>query len=356
MAELGSLSMGSTPALVPDYFHVIMAGVKGGGHYLTGLRQHIGDKGYVVSSLSTPFGLKRGEYRLKTHYANLTQEILSRAQGKLIRIYAHSLGSIEVLDFMRALAVQPELADKALEVIFISPPGVGQKGIRAIREVGRRLAKVIEGVGLYDQYQLFPLSNESDPIVTQKRRLFLEEWLPRLVQEQQSREKLTQKLEILDAALVAECITPKDDQRGYHHERHQLMKELVEKIMAGKHLSTEAHLHYLHLYGESPGKLANRVWSLIAGLKLLVKTLWALHQGVDRKILAAVERCQKAGIEVKLRVVILGRDELVQSQDYEKLVELALAKDIVISRQSFATEEHSSVAYNWELIDALEAL
>lgn len=40
------------------HFYVIMAGVKGGGRSLTGLREHIGNKGYAVSSLSTRFGVK----------------------------------------------------------------------------------------------------------------------------------------------------------------------------------------------------------------------------------------------------------------------------------------------------------
>src|SRR6476661_5090154 len=86
------------------YFHVILPGLQGGGRNLTGLREYIDDRGWVVASLSTRAGLKRHVFNLKTHYQNLAQELITQAQGRVIRIYAHSLGGIEVLDLMKMLA------------------------------------------------------------------------------------------------------------------------------------------------------------------------------------------------------------------------------------------------------------
>ncbi len=85
------------------YFHVILAGIKGGGRNLTGLRQHIGKRGLVVASLSTREALKRNEFKLKTHYQNLAREIIQQAQNQTIRIYAHSLGGLEALDLLKEL-------------------------------------------------------------------------------------------------------------------------------------------------------------------------------------------------------------------------------------------------------------
>src|SRR5689334_10121134 len=87
-----------------DYFHVIMPGLKGGGRNLTGLREYIGARGWVLASLSTRAGLKRRVFNLHTHYEKLAQELINQSNGRVIRIYAHSLGGIEVLDLMKKLA------------------------------------------------------------------------------------------------------------------------------------------------------------------------------------------------------------------------------------------------------------
>jgi hypothetical protein len=127
-------------------------------------------------------------------------------------------------------------------------------------------------------------------------------------------------------------------------------------LNTGEHIQTETHLHHLQIYGENSCKVASRLSYFIAGLNLTVKTLKTLYQGVDGKIVAAVEGCHRVRVEVKLDLVILGRDPLVQGQDYNNLVNLAVSKHIPIYKQIFEREDHSSVAYNWELIDALEAL
>lgn len=261
---------------------------------------------------------------------------------------------------MKALTAQPELPHKSLEVIFISPPGVGQKGLRGLGKVGRRLAKVIQTLGLYDQFHIFPLTAENNASLLQKRKIFLDEWLPRIITDSHKRERVCHELQITDAELLFLESRPtlkKEYASWYQHKRHQVMKRLLEEVINGKHILEETHLKYLKSYGEfNQSNIKSRLANFTISFELAVRTLKILYRSIDSKIVETFEFCQKLGINLKIGVVIFGKDELVYDQDYASLMQLALSKHIPIYRRTFENQEHSSVAYNWELIDALETI
>lgn len=345
--------------LATGYYHVILAGVKGGGRYLTGLREHIGKKGYVIPSLSTRAGLKRGEYRLKTHYKNLAQELINLSGGQVIRIYAHSLGGVEVLDLAKALAQQENLPQKSLEVIFISPPGIGQTGVKGVQEVGKRFYRVVRDLGLYDQYHLLPMNLAGGNLPPPKRKLFLEEWLPRMVTDKVKCAKITEAITRIDAEIEFLQDYPALQKRyepWYRRERHKLMKPLLEKILYGSHIEEETHQQCLQRYREMVQDTASRLTFSLLTFAFLAKALTTLYQGIDSKIINVYDYCQKRGVNTSLGIVILGKDDLVRDGDYAKLHNLTASRRIAVHKQFFDEEEHSSVAYKWELIDALEAI
>jgi hypothetical protein len=345
--------------LTPGYYHVILAGIKGGGRYLTGLREHIGHRGYVIPSLSTRVGLKRGEYRLGTHYKNLARKLISLAGNQTIRLYAHSLGGVEVLDLAKALARQENLPHKALEVIFISPPGIGQKGMSGVREIGKRFYRVIRDFGLYDQYHLLPASFEDGALLPLKRKLFLDEWLPRLVTDKAKCERIATAIARIDAEIEFLQNHPalqKKYEPWYRRQRHKLMKPLLERVLYGSHIEEETHQQCLQRYRELVQDKVSRLVFFSLTLAFAAKALKTLYQGIDSKIISAFEYCQKLGVKTSLGVVILGKDDLVRDGDYTRLHSLTSSRRIAIHKHIFDHEEHSSVAYKWELIDALEAI
>jgi hypothetical protein len=350
-----------------NYFHVVLAGLQGGGNFLTGLRQHIGPKGFVASSLSTRFGLKQGEFGLKSHYTNLANQIIKQAQDKPIRIYAHSLGGIEVLDLMKVLAQHLDLPQRSLEVLFISPPGVGQQGWRVSYRLLLRLFKLIKTLGLHDQYQLLPLINKNEPennptenFSFKKRTIFLNEWLPRLVVDGPKCHQITKALQTIDSELLFLQNWPALEAtyaQWYKSKRHKLMKKLMEGVLSGNHIAELTHTDYLKKYGEySRYELASSLAQIRTSFEFILSIGKRLYQGVDTKIVEAFEACQQAGIDLKIGIVIMAQDALVSAQDYTTLLQLAHAKQIPISKHTFENQEHASVAYNWDLIDALEAL
>ncbi len=342
-----------------DYFHVIFAGLKGGGKYLTGLRDYIGKKGFVISSLSTRPGLKWGEFKLSTHYRNLAQELVNKAQGKKIRIYAHSLGSLETLDLMKALADCQDLPHKALEIIFISPPGVGQKGFKGLGHVLLRLGKVVQNVGLYDQHHLFPLHKAQDSVTAEQRKLLLEVLLPGVIPDLLQQQRLIRELEIIDSALSFLQTHPTlkaEFENWYLGKRHLIIRGLLEKIFAGDHITEADHQEWLALYRENSVDIASGFGYLRVAVIFAFKCFKTLFQGMDSKIMEATEQCQKKVVAVKLGVAILGRDELVEARDLLKLDKLALAKNFSIRKLFFNDVEHASVAHRWSVIDALEAV
>lgn len=141
----------------------------------------------MAASLSTRVGFKRGLglYNLKARYYGLAQELITQAQGQVFRIYAHSLGRFEVLYLMKALARQVNLPYKSLEVIFISPPGIGQKGFSELFKIGKRFGRVIRNLGLYDQQSLLPiLPFEDTPVNPQCKPRFKGPELPHLSSHQ----------------------------------------------------------------------------------------------------------------------------------------------------------------------------
>jgi hypothetical protein len=337
-----------------------MAGLKGGGRYLTGLREHIGARGYVVSSLSTRAGLKKGEANLHTHYTKLAACLIQQAQGKPIRIYAHSLGGIETLDLVKALAARPDLPHKSLEILFISPPGVGQNGLRGLREIGRRFGRLLHNLALYDQYHVLPLTvEEHDGSILQKRQRFLEEWLPYLIPDSARRSRLERTLLSIDAELLFLHHRPelrREYEAWYLGQRHKIMKELLDKVFSGRHIAEDIHQRYLRQYGEREENLASFRAYLRCLLPFLGRSARTLYQGLDAKILEMYEHCRRQGVDTRLGVVVLGKDDLVQAKDYEQLNRLGAARSIPILQHIFQNEEHASVAHKWELIDALEAL
>lgn len=348
--------------ITPDngVFHVILPGLKGGGRNLTGLREHIASRGWVAASLSTRVGLKKGlgVYNLKAHYNGLAQELITHARGRVIRIYAHSLGGIEVLYLMKALARQTNLPYKSLEVIFISPPGIGQKGFSGLFRVGQRLVRVIRNLGFYDQQSLLPVSACEDNQVNLQRKLFLEEWLPHLVSSPLKREKFRQDLEAIDNKLLLpdKFYKLSDEEMLYLRQRHKLLKELVVKILCGEHIAEEKHQQYLRKYHELASDIAPTLAYLLTITIFSFMVLFNLYQGIDRKILAVYENCRQLKINTKVGVVILGRDDLVQIQDYAGFTEMAAKLHVPVYNFVFEDEEHSSVAYKWGLIDSLEEI
>ncbi|HEX2911723.1 MAG TPA: hypothetical protein VH186_13010 [Chloroflexia bacterium] len=348
-----------------NYFHVILAGLQGGGRYLTGLREYIGDRGYVVSSLSTRAGLKKGHYCLKSYYTSLAKQIVQKARGALIRIYAHSLGGIEALDLIRALAARTDLPHKTLELFLISPPGIGQKGLSGVGRVGLRFPKLIKNVGLYDQYEVFPLAGqaaeqlEQNELILLKHQRFLNEWLPRLIPDQKARNKIIEDVQFIDRELLLLREHPelrRQFEKWYLSQRHKIMRDLLNRIFSGKHIKEEKHQLYLSRYTEQKEHLAPKwayLWCLTTLLGKLLKTL---YQGLDYKVLELVEFCRAQGVEARLGTVILGKDELVKLQDYAHLNELCTQHSIPLYQHIFENEEHASVAHKWELIDALESL
>lgn len=343
-------------------FHVILPGLKGGGRNLTGLREYIDCRGWVVASLSTRVGLKKGLglYNLKAHYAALAQELVTRSQGRVIRIYAHSLGGIEVLYLMKALARHGDLPLNSLEVIFISPPGIGQKGFRGLFNVGKRLFRVIQNLGLYDQKSLLPIYTLEDPNIPQdpQRKLFLEEWLPNLIKSPLEREKFKQNLEKIDTNFQAinEINKLLEEETQFLRQRHKLLKDLVGKIINGEHIAEEKHQKYLQRHHELVSDIAPTLSYMLTAIIFTLKVITGLYLGIDRKILAVNEYCFQQKIKTKVGVVTLGRDPLVLTQDYARFIERAAQQEIPIYNFIFENEEHSSVAYKWGLIDSLEAL
>ena len=344
----------------PAYYHVILAGLQGGGTYLTGLREHIGDKGWVIASLSTRCGSRRGEYRLTTHYDRMAKELIARSQGRLIRIYAHSLGGLEVLDLLPALARQLEdLPYQTVELFFISPPGIGFRGWRGLIKVLGRFYSLLKTLGLYDQYHVLPLLDETSETATRQRKLFLEEWLPMLVTDYARRKRLESRITLIDAELHLLAAYPQLYQSyagWYERQRHKLMKGLLEKVFGGQHIGTERHRVQLtrceELARHQSGWLSHTSLSL-AFLGRVVKTLYT---GVDNKIVRVSQECRQRGMTLKLGVVILEQDGLVRAADYHNLRRLTALSGSGLAWQTFPGKEHSSVAHNWLLIDALEEL
>ena len=348
----GGMSLGN------DYFHVILPGLKGGGRNLTGLREYIGSRGWVVASLSTRAGLKRSVFNLRAHYERLAQEIVAQAQGRIVRIYAHSLGGIEVLDLMKALARHQSLPAKNLEVIFISPPGVGQKGFSGLLEIGKRFTRVIKNLGLYDQNHLIPLRTGGAEPVQPQRGLFLEEWLPQMEIDCRKRKEFIAALENIDSKLLLldKSIAGLAQEAFYLHQRHRLIKHLVERIICGKHISEERHQRYLQQHRELALDIAPGLTYLFISLIFAFKVLFNLYRGIDQRLLAAYEFCRRQEINTRWAIVVLGHDDLVLSEDYTNFSKLAASRQIPLLNFVFENEEHSSVAHKWELIDALENL
>ncbi|NWJ45307.1 MAG: hypothetical protein HXX08_05450 [Chloroflexi bacterium] len=342
-----------------EYYHVIFAGLKGGGRYLTGLREYIGSKGFVISSLTTRAGLKSGEKRLSTHYHNLAKELISRAKGRTIRVYAHSLGSIEVLDLMKALSESADMPNKALEIIFISPPGMGFRGFRGVGKVGLRLGKVIKNIGLYDQYHLYPLSTSNDEQAIEQRKYLLKVMLPNIIPDSSERNKITSELEAIDTALEGNqsgLANSEEVEKQYLKRRHILLKGLLEKIFAGQHITEEQHRESLLIHHELKNDLASRLSYSFIAFAFGFKTLTTLYRGIDSKIVEAVKYCQQQIIEVKIGIAILGKDELVKENDFENFNRLSSWNNIPIFKHFFSDVEHGSVAHRWPVIDALEAI
>lgn len=354
-----TLSSDCTTDLTLDNYHVILAGVKGGGRYLTGLRNYIGEKGYVIPSLSTRVGLKRGEYRLKTHYQNLARELIDLSGGHLIRLYAHSLGGLEVLDLAKALAQQENLPHKSLEVLFISTPGFGQKGFRGVQEIGKRFYRVIRDLGLYDQYHILPASFEDSTFTPHQRQRFLDEWLPLLVKNETRRAVIARAITTIDSEIQFLQLHPalqKLYEPYYRRQRHKLMKPLLEKVLYGSHIQEETHQEYLQRYREMIQDKTSRLVFFPLTVTFIAKALKTLYQGIDEKILNVFDYCQKRGVNTSLGVVILGKDDLVRAGDYAGFNKLSSSRRINVHKHFFDEEEHSSVAYKWKLIDALEAI
>jgi hypothetical protein len=303
--------------------------------------------------------LKRGEYRLKTHYTNLAGNLIDLAQGQIIRLYAHSLGGIEALDLVKALARHENLPHKSLEIIFISPPGIGQKGVIGMQEVGRRFVKLVRNLGLYDQYHILPMSVSDEKLTPKKSQVFLEEWLPCLVTNEAKRAKFAQTLAVIDGELHFLQKRPdlqKKYELWYRKQRHKLMKPLLEKVLYGSHIKEEIHQQFLQRYREMVQDKAPRFIRFPLTFAFAAKALKTMYQGVDSKILEISEYCQQLGVTATLGVVILGKDDLVRATDYAKLDRLSFLRQITIHHQIFDEDEHASVAYKWELIDALEAI
>ena len=341
------------------YYHVILAGLQGGGRCLTGLREHIGDKGYVVASLSTRSGAKPGEYRLKTHYDRLARQLIEQAGGRLIRIYAHSLGGLEVLDLLPALARRREtLPHHTVEVFLISPPGIGLQGLDGLGQIVRKFYSLLKKLGLHDQYQILPMPDETDEQSTQRRKIFLEEWLPRLVTDPLDRKKLAAEIARIDAELGFLREQPRLhlEHAWYERQRHKIMKGLLTKVFVGQHIGEERHLVQLEYCRERDSDRAGRLGRLVLSLAFGGRVLKTLYGGVDHKIVRVTQHCRQLGVKVKLAAVILGQDELVAAQDYNRLVWLSATNGISLRVETFLNEEHSSVAHNWALIDALEEL
>ncbi len=341
------------------YFHVILAGLQGGGRYLTGLREHIGPRGYVVPSISTRAGLKKGENRLKTHYTNLAAKLVQQAQGHTIRVYAHSLGGIEVLDLMKALVARPDLPHKTLEILFISPPGIGQRGFGGMREIGRRFGTLLKNLGLYDQYYLLPSTDEQNEKLRLKRQVFWEEWFPRLIPDPIRRDRVEKAIQLIDAELLLLQDYPelqREFETWYLKQRHNIMKGLLNKVFSGSHIEEERHFRYLGRYSERSEDIASKRAYFPCLFSFTFNAFKTVYQGLDTKIMEVFKTCQKLGIDAKLGIVVLGHDDLVQIQDYDGLNKLSAVHAIPISRHIFKDEEHASVAHKWELIDALEAI
>jgi hypothetical protein len=341
-----------------EYFHVILPGLKGGGRNLTGLREYIGSRGWVTASLSTRVGLKRGFCNLKAHYRKLALDLIAQSQGRTIRIYAHSLGGVEVLYLMKELAHNKDLPHHTLEIIFISPPGVGQKGFSGLLKVGKRLGNVIKNLGLYDQDYLLPVPTLEGNPVNPQRKLFLDDWLPRLLIDPVKREQFKQALEAIDSKiLLADVSKRQPAERGhYQQERHKLLKDLVEKIINGQHITEEKHQQFLQKHQELALNIAPGFSYIVTSFLFVLRVFFNLYLGLDRKLFATYDYCRKQSVNTKVAVVILGHDELVFSGDYANFIKMASARKMPVYNFVFENEEHSSVALKWSLIDALESL
>ncbi len=341
-----------------EYFHVILPGLKGGGRNLTGLREYIGLRGWVTASLSTRVGLKRGFCNLKAHYRNLALQLIAQSRGRTIRIYAHSLGGIEVLYLMKELAWHKDLPGNTLEVIFISPPGIGQKGFSGLFRIFKRLSNVIKYLGFYDQDYLLPFPALEGNTVDPQRKLFLDEWLPRLVTDSVKRERFKQALENIDRKILLSQSSKKltEQKKLYLQERHKLLKGLVEKIINGKHITEEKHQQYLQKHQELALNIAPNFSYLVTSFIFLLKVFSNLFLGIDRKLFSTYDFCCEHAVNTKVAVVILGHDELVLSEDYASFIKLATSRNMPVYNFVFENEEHSSVAHKWSLIDALESL
>lgn len=338
------------------YFHVILAGIKGGGRNLTGLREHIGKRGLVIASFSTREALKRNEFKLKTHYTNLAREIVRQAQSLTIRIYAHSLGGIEVLDLLKALLKEAALPNKAIEIIFISPPGIGQRGFSGLLEVGKRMKLLLKEWGFYDQFYLFPSIPGIPEAKNRQREIFLNEWLPRLVADGGKRTELVKAFQRIDEELVAFKLQSEQEAEYFRRQRYLLMKPLLEQILSGDHITEEIHRQQLEQNHELSRDINSRLAYRSIFLGFMFRVLKTLFFGIDKKILGIIESCQSVDVDLKLGVVILGKDNLIRLQDYAELNRIAHLNGRPVEINVFENEEHSSVAYKWELIDALEEL
>jgi len=357
-SQVPLFSFNQNPKSNSEYFHVILPGLKGGGRNLTGLREYIGSRGWVTASLSTRVGLKRGFCNLKAHYRKLALDLIAQSQGRTIRIYAHSLGGIEVLYLMEELARHKDLPRNTLEVIFISPPGVGQKGFSGLLRVGKRFGNVIKNLGLYDQDYLLPVPPLEGNSIDPQRKVFLDEWLPRLVTDPIKRENFKQALEAIESKiLLAEVSKRLPEQRNlYQQERHKLLKDLVEKIINGKHITEEKHQQFLQKHQELALNIAPGFSYGLTSFLFVLRVFFNLFLGIDRKLFATYDYCLQQSVNTKVAVVILGRDELVFSDDYANFTKMASFRKMPVYNFVFENEEHSSVAVKWSLIDALESL
>ena len=327
----------STETAVNKPFFVYMPGLlMQGSRNIATLRQL--DELYVPVSLSARQAMKKGEKDIREHHVNTGREILKRAGGRDIKIFAHSMGGFEAIDIVSAMVESGGIKDRSIEIIFVATPGLNERGYKGLFDFAKRFADMNINVTTLEQHTAYPLPEryyqkhakyskahqgaevvfkDTPPLRTERKETFLR-YLDRIVPDPAKRAKTIKDLSNIDNLLASRQLTAEEEQKLLK-KRTQILHPLIQSIFRGEHFDSQTHEALLKQYGELPQDLASVPTSVLSAVRYFGRITKDIFRGLDKKTAQLVKRSKDAGVNFKLGLAVLERDAIIKPSDVPKI-------------------------------------
>jgi len=335
-------------------YYIFFPGATGGGKALTPIREKMEEtygreNVYIPSSITTPESLKQNESP-KERIEKIAEQIILRSPNGQ-NIIAHSFGSYETLDLVRALLNKGFTGNMRVE--FIGTPGLFKRGLPALIEFAKRVTEMGREVTINEQHVLYPLPDkfynseavkgstklwEDSNDKRQIRRLWFIENLSRLVPDNEQKTQLVKELTEIDTGLNSAA--DDSETQDFMSRRIKLLAPLLQDIFKGKHLNPEQANAFLEYYGETPQELTSKLAFIAQSLGYCGKIFARIYDGLGKEINTLRKQAKTTNNNLIFGFATMENDAIIKDRDLQDL-----KTEDLINLGAVEQLAHSSIAY-----------